>query len=512
MDALERLEREKPLEPQTTSAGQNDQICRMAMEKIRRNAAPKTDKTIRLPEQNVRAQKRIKQRPWRTGLIAAALFCVFAVSVCAAGAALLPMLEEKIGFFQQAPNQDQVQDAVQAPRGEHEGQSMLESFNTPVGQTVTDNGITITLDNVSMDAAGIDLFFTVEGKEAMDELLAQNDYMPTWTVLSNATHFHEGTLNGQTMAWSEDANDWYQEEDGSLKLLVHILLPQLPEGDELTLQVKADSMLKRQGNWNFTVLLDGNSVRAGSKIGNAGVYSMPATPAAGDIPEINRDLNVDYFAFGPRGGVMAVRTKCWDFPDNTDSPLYSWYDGSTPSQFMMVDDTGKTLFAGTEASYFKMDDDISYFAADLTLPDPAATAITLTPMKEIEDECSTFTTEELKQGVKVPCGPESGFYIKNFKQQGSSFTWQEVPYGYNPRWHDLLPENEERISRIEGRSALVTGVRDPHTGVFNCRLDYYVASPEELESISEWRIIRPIYQPDHEHAFDIPLKAMDNIQ
>ncbi len=508
MDALGQLEQEKPLETQQTQAEQNERISQMALAKIRQEAAPENNKQIYLSEQ--KPPKAVRHRPLRAGLIVAALFCVLGVSVCAAGVTLLPMLTEKINFFENAPSQGEVDNAANAPRGEHDGQQTLERFNAPVGQTVTNNGVTVTLDNVSMDIAGLDLFFTIEGQEAIDEMIAKNDHMPLWDVLGRGSVFFDVALNGTPLVRSVNADDWYQGEDGSLKLMIHALLPQLPEGDELMLQVNSQSVLDREGSWSFTVPLDGNSVRAGGKIGNAGVYSLPAEPAQDDVPEISKDLDLIYLAFGPRGGVMMTRNNYWEVLGDNDYPLYSGDDGSVPSDFMVTDDTGKVLFVSTESSYAVPNDDAEYFAADLTLPDPAATSITLTPMEWIGNEGHTFTTEELKKGVESPCGPESGYFIKNFAQEGSSLSWQEVPYGYGPYWVEVIPDDDDLITMVGGRSGLISYVYDPYTGIFNCRLDYYAATPEEVASIENWSVPCSNYRPDREHAITIPLKALDD--
>ena len=308
-----------------------------------------------------------------------------------------------------------------------------------------------------------------------------------------------------------DSSDWYLRQDGSIRLTLHALLSQLPQGEEVTLAVQADYMLDREGSWSFTVLLDGASMRDGAKLGTAGVYAQPAQPAEGALPEIDRDLELTYAAFGPRGGVMAIACDCHEILDDNGVPLYSWYDGSAPAGFMIQDDTGKTLFAGREIEYYDPESGRRRFVCDVTLPDPEATQLTLTPMRWVMEKSrtrKTFTTQQLKAGVQIPCGPECGVFVRNFTQEGSSFTWQEVPYCYLPDRAELVPEDEGRITLAGGRSGLMTQVRDPHTGVYNCRLDYYAASPQEVASIEQWSVCTKYYEPIRQDAITIPLKAL----
>ena len=485
----------------------------MALDKISKETSAQKEKQINFAECKA---KRHARRTLRTGLVAAAAVCALAIPAYAAGTVLLPMLAEKIDFFQNAPSRNQVDDALEAPRGGHEGQPVLEAFNTPVGQSVTDQGITVTLDHVSMDVSGVDLFLTVEGEEAIQKLIAENDYMPSYDVVRSVIFFTDSSLNGQRLVWSDNSNDWYQQEDGSIKVIVHATLSALPEGEELTLNVKAHNILQQQGNWSITAVLDGNSVRAGAKIGESGVYARPALPAQGKLPEIKQDLNLVYTAFGPRGGVMASVCEDRQILFENGVPEYSWYDGGMPDEFMITDNTGKTLFAGWSNAYWMPDSDKPYFISDLTLPDPAATSLILTPM-EVDDEKVTedviYTTEQLKEGVTISTGPESGFSIRNFRQEGSSFVWQQVPYGYMPHWAELIPEDGGIVSMTEeSRFGLIDAVRDPHTGIYDCRLDYYVATPEEVAQIVNWSIPSSYYVPLHEQDITIPLSLLENAQ
>ena len=40
-----------------------------------------------------------------------------------------------------------------------------------MNQSVTDAGVTITLDNICMDAASMDVFFTITGEQAMEGVI-----------------------------------------------------------------------------------------------------------------------------------------------------------------------------------------------------------------------------------------------------------------------------------------------------------------------------------------------------
>lgn len=505
--ALEQLEQRSPLQAAPTNKAQNERICRMALEQIRTEASSNTADTIAFPAQKAGPYKTARRvrRPLRVGLVAAALLCFGSISVYAVGTQLLPMLSERVSFFADAPSQQQADNAADAPRGGHSSHALVETFNTAVGTTVESSGISLTLDNVSMDISGVDAFFTADAPEIIQQLIDKNDYAPLWDVLGGGAFF-EATLNGTPLAGSPVASDWYRTEDGKVKFMVHFLLPQLPEGEQLNLQLHSSYLFDQEGDWNFQVALDGASVRSGGKIGASGLHPLPA-----DEEQDNKDLDLVYLAFGPRGGAMMTRSHYWaDIPEGSSVPLFSGYNGSTPDDFMITDNTGKTLYA-TNTNYcdWQEQDEANYFIADLTLPDPAATSITLTPMLRDSNTDMTVTTQQLKEGLDVPTGPESGFHIKNFVQEGSSFRWELEPYGYGPFNLELIPHDDELVTTTSnGRFGLVSSVLDSQTGIYSCRLDYYAATAEEVASITEWHIPISQNRPDHEHAVTIPLSDL----
>lgn len=504
--ALEQLEQRSPLQTAPTNEAQNERICRMALEQIHTDAPSNTADIIAFPAQKAEPHKTARRvrRPLRVGLVAAALLCFGSVSVYAVGTQLLPMLSERVSFFSDAPSHQQADNAADAPRGGHSSHTLVEAFNTAVGTMVESSGISLTLDNVSMDISGVDAFFTADAPEIIQQLIDQKDYEPLWDVLGSGAFF-EATLNGTPLAGSPVASDWYRTEDGKVKFMVHFLLPQLPEGEQLNLQLHSSYLFDQEGDWNFQVALDGVSVRSGGKIGTPGLHPLPA-----DEEQNNKFLDLVYLAFGPRGGVMMTRNDYWeDIPEGNSVPSAAGYNGSTACDFMITDNTGKTLYATDTNSYNWYKQDEEYCITDLTLPDPAATSITLTPMLRDSNTDMTVTTQQLKKGLDVPTGPESGFHIKNFVQEGSSFLWELEPYGYGPFDLEVIPHDDELVTTTSnGRFGLRSSVLDPQTGIYSCRLDYYAATAEEVASITEWHIPISQNRPDHEHAVTIPLSDL----
>ena len=535
LEELDRLERKTPPAGEPLSPAQNDRICRMALGRIS-GGVPALSAQTQTEEQrkgakNMETKKktgRTLRRTVRISLIAAALICASAATVYAVGPQLIEMLGENIGFFQEAPSRQEVDDPLDAPRGSYgETRQALEAFNAPVGQSVTDNGITVTLDNISMDVSSMDIFLTVSGDEAIEAVQDLDDYGPMWSRFFGAgPNFYWPKINGKEIA-QPDIEDWYLAEDGSLKLWRHYLLTEMPEGEEITVELsETERALGQPGAWRFTVTLDGASVRAGGMTAESGDYDMPEAvypnfDGLGSTLTLGRDLGLKYLAFGPKGGVIRTETTETRQTGADGSAVYA-YEGLAAGMLYITDDTGKELYTSS-STVFGGD------AMNLTAPDPAAASLTLTPMRyrfANEDgstsETRTITTEELKNGAKVPTSRYGGYTVANFSIRDGVISYDLIPYGWNPGNSSeiLRPQDDGKISMVAEEatnlqdgstatllhSALLSSTFDPQTGVISERRDYYAATDEELSSITEWKYEYWDVEMDTEHAVTVELR------
>ena len=533
MQELEKLEQEDSGIGEPLSPAQNERICQMALNKLNGTfvaASATTDNHEQTKgAKNMETKKktgRALRRTARVGLIAAALFCASAVTVYAVGPELIQMFSEKIGFFQDAPSQQEVDNPVDAPRGNYtETQQTLEAFNAPVGQSVTDNGVTVTLDNISMDVSSMDIFLTISGEEAIQAVKDMDDYDPLWSkFFGTGPNFYWAKINGKEIA-QPDVEDWYLDEDGNLKLWRHYILTEMPEGEKITVELnETERALGKPGEWCFTVTLDGASVRAGGKVAESDTYLMPETvytniDGFGSTLTLNKDLGLKYLAFGPKGGVIETNVTEKKLTDASGNDTYA-YEGLDAQMLYITDNTGKELYTSHSSAN-------GGSALNLTAPDPSATSLTLTPMRYCfanEDgstsETRTITTDELKNGGKVPTSQYGGYTVKDFAIQNGVISYKLVPYGWNPINIEILhPEDDGKISMVSEEatnlqdggtatllhSALLSSTVDPQTGVVSVRHDYYAASDEELASITQWKYEYFDVEMDTEHAITVEL-------
>ena len=527
-------------EPEQVPDVVNERICRLALRKIQ-SASDETfvmseqgfesedyGKTGRNHTMNKHSQKgklgSTINRTLRISLIAAAILCGSAVTVCAVGPQLVTMLGGKIGFFEEAPSQSEVSDPVEAPRTNFvETQKKLEAYNAAIGETVTDNGVSITLDNISMDVTSMDIFLTITGQEAIDEIMSWDDYGPLWNrFFGVGPDFYYATINGETIA-QYDVEDWYLNDDGSLKLWRHYILTDVPEGDEIQVVLEDNSALARSGNWKFTVTLDGESVRAGAKVAQPADFPMPEVTRKGIDGEdytINKDLHLHYLAFGPVGGVIqtTVEEKHTTASDGSDVMLY---EGMDASMLYITDNTGKELHTCKATS-------ISGDALNLTAPAENATSITLTPVVSNENgasrETRTVSLDELKKGIKIETSAIGGYTVENFVIKDGAISYDLVPYGWSGYYSEVLrPQYDGKITQVEEevtnlqdggtatflKSGLLSSTVDPQTDVVRGSHDFYAATDEELETITEWTYDYNECKLDTENAVTVSLESLD---
>ncbi len=500
-------------------------LSEVQRQRILAYALEKTGLERKVQMEGKKKSKRFK-RALRITLIAAAMLSVSAASVYAVGPQLLTMLSEKIDFFSAAPSQAEVSDPVEAPRGEYtDVKTKLEAYNAPVGQSVTDNGVTVTLDTISMDVSSMDIFLTITGEDAIQEILDSSDYGPTWSqFFGTVPNFLRPVINGKTIA-QNDVDDWYLAEDGSLKYWKHYILTEMPKGDEITVELTEDNCaLGRKGTWNFTVTLDGASVRAGARIIEPDIYEMPDRvypnfDGLGNSLTVGNNLELDYLAFGPVGGVIKTKIET-KHGIGVDGAAYEAGEGMAPGNLYIVDNTGKEIYTSKSAVY-------GGDALNLSRPDENAVSLTMTPVyaKLGEDgewlgESRIVTLDELKKGTKIETTPYGGYTVRNFTIKNSAVTYDLVPYGYPGYDHELYPQYDGKITEIKEqvtdlsggetamvlKSGLISSTVDPQTGIISTRHDFYAATDEEIETVTEWRYIYTEMEMDTEHTVTVDLK------
>lgn len=548
-DAIRRELGALPMPDRPLTDDQTRRILARACEKAGLPApAPAPRQTVRAVHALPKA-RRARRKAVRTLAVAAAAVCACTATVFAAGPALLKMLRGEISFFAAAPAATaETADPLEAPRGSYAGtQPQLEAYNAAVGQSIEHGGVTMTLDNVAMDVSGLDAFFTVQGNEAIEDLLHREGYEPDWEKVGGLFNLLYTSVNGDENALYNDQNDYYLDENGRLKIWAHYLLNTLPEGDEITVELKAQCNVGPEkdslyGDWQpftFTVSLDGASVRAGGRVAQAGEYDLGISQtfdfeamresgydvgdATGTVT-VDHPLNLEYLAVGPLGGSLVLKVPEGELAEN-EQVLYE--TGIAPEELSITDNTGKQLYLSSVMG-FGLER-----RRNLTAPDPAANALILTPVRLDEantaNEERTVTVAEMQNGAKIETSNLGGYTVENFTIEDHAITYDLVPYGWPGSAPSIIlaADDDGLITMAQGEATILNGENagetvtlyhsglytrtvDPVTGTITERHDYYAATREEIERIPSFRYYyQGGYTLDTAHALTLPLTAVE---
>ena len=511
---------EMPVAQAPLRADQRDRILAMACEKA--GLEPVQDEEVPAP-----VVHKAPRRPLRkVGVFAAAVaaVCALSLGVAAVGPALLQLGKGDIHFFNDAPDPATAENALDAPHGSFStAAEAMAAHTVTIGQTCESNGLSMTLESVSMDTAAMNLFLTIRKDNLIPDLLDRpggSDYFGQsdlsallgWMPTFDGDAGQGPLINGQAVcSASYQVQDFYRVDDNTLQVWVHYTLTDLPQGDTLTVNLdECYKALGVDGSWSFTFTLDAAQVRAQSLSAQPGIYDMGQTYTADLDGKVVLDapLRLRRLAFGPVGGVMVV-----DFGDDPAmlEPDNTTVTGSTaglfPGLLLITDNTGKELFTIHTHGYYSSNTPESY---DVTPPADGATELTLTPVVhkgEYDPQERTLTTQEMKNGVTVATTDVSGFTVRNYKVENGSISYELVPYGLSQPT-EIIPDDDDLVTMINGHSAMSSATVDPKTGVWSCRLDYYAATDEELNSIATWRYyFESGYEADTAHSLTLPLRA-----
>ena len=159
---------EMPVAQAPLRADQRDRILAMACEKA--GLEPVQDEEVPAP-----AVHKAPRRPLRkVGMFAAAVaaVCALSLGVAAVGPALLQLGKGDIHFFNDAPDPATAENALDAPHGSFStAAEAMAAHTVTIGQTCESNGLSMTLESVSMDTAAMNLFLTIRKDNLIPDLL-----------------------------------------------------------------------------------------------------------------------------------------------------------------------------------------------------------------------------------------------------------------------------------------------------------------------------------------------------
>ena len=460
-----------------------------------------------LPQQ--RPAARPVRRALRMGLIAAALCAAFSLTALAATGQLAAMAQGVIDFFsgEEPTTLDSIQDT-------------FEAHNAAVGLEKTDQGITFSVDNISVDDNFINLFGRVqaEGLRSMvqqtNEQIDAGSSLPDRQTLSRLLYpvvkvgeelyGFDGSIN--------DAVNLYFEDDDTVRYARRILVGgTLP--DTFTMQVMPryatrpgasgdveayQSILGKEGDWTLEIPLDITTVRSAVRTVEPQVLTFG-----------EQKLDLKKFSVSPLGAIAVVDEHDGgggiSEPDLPEGPQ----DGYTSLlQYAVRDNTGSWLYWMTPASYGG--GETMY---EFSKPSEQAQSLTFVPLADADSESGGQEAyAPLEKGGKLEMNSVSGYTIESYELTGRHFEMKLIPYGPRTGGGIALEaslcdaQGDPAYDDSRDHTFLLDSYTDHATGAVTLTMDFYNDEPLLAEAAQVRYYTWPEVELDEAAAVTVPLE------
>ncbi|MDR0350139.1 MAG: hypothetical protein LBH64_01135 [Coriobacteriales bacterium] len=432
-----------------------------ALESVPFDATALTQKTFSKLGLDSQAPVRARRgRGFMAALIAAAAVLVLVPSAFAISGIIAEMGEGPIGFFKSA---GATPDATARPNYYAAMQADIEKANAPVGQTLSFEGGSISLDTLAVDDSFINSFFTIRYDEPINrQLMREAFHNADWATLQTLAPLPVGSVDGQEVtaqsnwSWGGDfIADPYFIDERSVGVMVHqALVTDLPDLFDLNIDLPYGIYYPNAANPDagagishsylnegFSVTVD-KSATAHSRFIEPGNYSFTTTDGIGT-------LRIDKLTVGPLGAVATVLAQGIG-TGNYDFPFLVTDDANNTANFQM---RGERVDAA--GSFLGEDNVIGAHTVELVGLSPQAQSLTFTPIlaKEVE-RFHTFervSFDPSQTGARIATSAVGGIELVSHEIQDTRVITKVRPYGYvGPSTAELfIVNNQAATSKAE---------------------------------------------------------------
>jgi hypothetical protein len=463
-----------------------------------------------------RHQPRRLPRRLTVALIAAAVIIIGISSAFAANDLMATMGEGGIGFFGTAGSADK---DVNTPTYYVSMQADLEKANAPVGQTLTFDGGTITLDTLAIDDNFLNAFFTIRYDEPIStEGINDGLDAPEWSDLHTLTYVLGYTIlsaDGEDVyaypdyAGSTDAvYDPYYIDERTIGVMTHqVIAKDLPDVFDLSITVLGNDLPvavadsanfeSRHMDGSFEVTVDKSASSALTRSITPGTYRFEGAEGI-------REVTIERLSLTPFGAVAIIRAQ--DFDDI--------------GSLMIVDDRGNTAnfqFRGGTLRW-TIDNMAPYYGDqcyvfELVGLDPQAQSVTITPViydttLDLENYEEYRFVDLSQAGTQIALSKLGGVTLVSREIEQGTVTVKLKPYGFlgstsvigggpgGGNYFDL--QGAESLMRNEGPddrrySGIVTSWYDRGNDLIVFTQDFYGVNDEQLEQLEQLTTYRYVY-------------------
>lgn len=315
---------------------------------------------------NLPDKKRRKSATMKIALVAALAATVSVTSVLASGTpAVKNMVDTVVSYFNNTKDTRYFSD-----------KASFEKFNKAVGVSTENNGIKLTVDNIAVDDNFINVFYTIESKNAINMNFTDENKLFE-AVLSNP--FLDFKINGKNIALANHNDiDAYFEGDKVLKAMRRINVSQINLPQSFDLEISTNEIFRTKGKWNIFTTIDKSAVAVETKT------VKPNIKANIDLGDFKHNITIDKVSISPFGSQIVISEKT-----NKDNLF---------DKFAIFDDKGNVLdVLNTDmqgSSFGKATNSFEFIKGNMNIK-----YITLVPIKFTESGNASIEKENI---TKLP--------------------------------------------------------------------------------------------------------------
>lgn len=201
-------------------------------------------------------------------------------------------------------------------------QKVYEQYNSKVGASTTDQGITLTVDNIAMDDNYILVFYTLH-KDKPIKLLGDPEDPEQWRLNWTAPYFWFKENGRYIQPPAQGEVEAYLQDESTLKGMQRFaVMDTLP--DQLNLEIYTEEIFGCQGQWHVALSVDKSAVAAESLNVAPG---LKARVTSGWNRQYVHNITIEKVSVSPFGSQIVISER-------GDNPFF---------QFVLRDEKGRYL-------------------------------------------------------------------------------------------------------------------------------------------------------------------------
>ncbi len=457
-------------------------------------------------------QKNRSKSVLRTLLVAAALMMVLSTGVMAATGTLQPAIEKVIAFF--SSNESHYESI----------QPVLQAYNKEINETITDAGVSVTLNSVSADGNFVNLFATVTAPTINVRAYAANiagEEMPQsylGSVAAPYLHVKIGEKKYDSNGLS-DGREVYFKDENTLEIMQRVPVQDaLP--DTFTMEILVGyyenetgahySVLDQEGTWNFSVPMDITAAKAKTLVLAPQEISIETTDGV-------KKLDLKKCEVSPLGITMTndfhIEERESTLPDGTKTTQQAPAEGyMTLGEVVIRDQNGNYLYQAPYGAVGLRESAFEYSNISETI-----TALTFVPVRwDLNDPANgtpKLETASLTPETRVVIDENSGYTLKKYTVEGRHVELVFSPYGPKAPGADtslmelklLDASGNEVVNSARSHWCLVDQSIDHATGDLIVTQDFYQDEPNLVYATQFSYYVYGKQVLDEAHAVTLPL-------